>query len=140
LPYPHGFEKNKKELCYYFIRSAFDKRIPNLPIMKTILIPLSVAVLTSFQSLAQDVRATILMDGSEKKNYINRTDRSVMTITGTGCDTFIAESSSLWLDRINDTEWYVFDDPKYEIALINFYCKQGENEIPLGTMRFEIRE
>jgi hypothetical protein len=108
--------------------------------MKTILIPLSVAVLTSFQSLAQDVRATILMDGSEKKNYINRTDRSVMTITGTGCDTFIAESSSLWLDRINDTEWYVFDDPKYEIALINFYCKQGENEIPLGTMRFEIRE
>jgi hypothetical protein len=107
--------------------------------MKTIL--LFISGLCAIQGLAQDqISMDLKIDGSLTKSYFNRTDRSVMTITGTGCDTFIAESSSLWLDRINDTEWYVFDDPKYEIALINFYCKQGENETPLGTMRFEIRE
>jgi hypothetical protein len=63
-----------------------------------------------------------------------------MTIKVTGCETFIVKSTSVWLDRINETEWYVFDDPQYEHAHIHFFCKQGENEVFLGTMPINIRE
>lgn len=108
--------------------------------MKRILLSVCTVCAVSFAGYSQLVDLTIAVDGSYSKNYLSLKDRTVLTLTGTGCKTFLAKSDQADIVRVNDKESYVFPYDIYYEAYISIYCVRDTGNLYLGYMRMEIRE
>ena len=107
--------------------------------MKRILLSVCTVCAVSFAGYSQLVDLTIAVDGSYSKNYLSLKDRTVLTLKGTGCKFFRAESEEVLITQVNQTESYVFPNKYHDIAYIHFYCVRDSATYYLGTMRKEIR-
>lgn len=107
--------------------------------MKRNLLSVCTVCALSFAGYSQTITLKILFDGDYKKDYISSTDRTVLTLKGTGCKFFRAESEEVLITQVNQTESYVFPNKDHDIAYIHFYCVRDTATYYLGTMRKEIR-